>query len=400
MMAIATLILSCIYGEVVAIVAPSKEKAKLTMRYYIQHLADHYLFYEQLDKNTKLERLKQEESKERIILRNGGGIYSLSVDQKNLRKSIEAAMGSGARIVLVDEAGLIRDDTEATIFRMITGKKGDVLYCKVGNPFYSDPPITHFKKDWENPKYKHVFIDYKRGLEEGRLSQESVAVAMEKPLFDILWACEFPDEGAVDSEGFEKLIRWNDVRQVAKINIPKEGYEDFVVGGDIGAGRDENVYTLRHEKKARVVGITKSKDVMVNVREIERIHNEWKVPYENFNIDDIGVGAGVVSRCHELGYNVNGVSSGGKAKEDSVFYNLRAEMGWSVKTWVESGGVLEENPNWVQLSWIKFKRQTGEKKIILQKKEDQVKVNKKSPNHYDSLALTFYKRGKLSLEWM
>lgn len=68
--ALAALVLSCIVGRLVSIIALTNDKAKLIMRYYIEHLGDDPLFYTQLEKNTKLERLKQEESKERIILRN------------------------------------------------------------------------------------------------------------------------------------------------------------------------------------------------------------------------------------------------------------------------------------------------------------------------------------------
>jgi antitoxin component YwqK of YwqJK toxin-antitoxin module len=76
-----------------------------------------------LEKNTKLERLKQEESKERIILRNGGGIYCISAQSSRMKKSIEAAMGEGSDDAIIDEAGLINDESEATIFRMIAGKE-------------------------------------------------------------------------------------------------------------------------------------------------------------------------------------------------------------------------------------------------------------------------------------
>ena len=69
-------------------VAPTSEKAKEIMRYYIQHLGDNRMFFKQLDAKSRLDRLKQEESKLRIVLNNGGGIYTLSVDQRNYSKSI------------------------------------------------------------------------------------------------------------------------------------------------------------------------------------------------------------------------------------------------------------------------------------------------------------------------
>ena len=142
--ALACLIISCIKKEVVAVIAPTSDKAKEIMRYYIEHLGDSIIFENQLEAHTKLDRLKQEESKSRIILRGGGGIYVVGTNERNSQKSIESAMGKGCKNVILDEGCLIRDDTEATIFRMIAGKGEGAFYCKIGNPFYRDKPYSHF----------------------------------------------------------------------------------------------------------------------------------------------------------------------------------------------------------------------------------------------------------------
>ena len=57
--ALACIILTAIEGRLVSVVAPSGEKAKIIMRYYIEHLGDNYQFEKQLEKETHLERLKQ-----------------------------------------------------------------------------------------------------------------------------------------------------------------------------------------------------------------------------------------------------------------------------------------------------------------------------------------------------
>ena len=179
--ALGCIVVSCIQDRVVAVVAPKTEKAKIIMRYYIEHLGDNPIFYTQLEKDTKLERLRMEENKERIILRNGGGIFVISANASNSIKGFEAAMGSGAELVVIDEASLIPDEIEATIFRMIAGKK-DGFYCKIGNPFYRN----HFLKSWNDINYDKVFIDYEQGLNEGRYTREFIDEAKRKPHFDFL----------------------------------------------------------------------------------------------------------------------------------------------------------------------------------------------------------------------
>lgn len=105
--ALAALIISCIEGKLVAIVAPKSDKARIIMRYYIDHLGDCQLFYDRLEKDTQLERLQMEENKERIMLNNGGGIFVISANASNSVKGFESAMGEGAEITILDEAGLI-----------------------------------------------------------------------------------------------------------------------------------------------------------------------------------------------------------------------------------------------------------------------------------------------------
>src|SRR3990167_9019780 len=104
--ALACVIVACIQGEMVAVVASSNDKAKIIMRYFIDHLGDNPLFYTQLDKTSKLEKLRMEENKERIVLRNNGGIYVISSQAGNSQRGIEAAMGQGAKILICDESGL------------------------------------------------------------------------------------------------------------------------------------------------------------------------------------------------------------------------------------------------------------------------------------------------------
>src|SRR6056297_2370870 len=389
--ALAALIISCVEGKVVAIVAPKKEKAKIIMRYYIEHLGDSPLFFKELEQNTKLERLRQEESKERIILRNGGGVYTLSANQRNLKRSVESAMGMGAEIVMLDEAGLITDSTEATIFRMVGGKD-DYFYAKIGNPFYSQPPYTHFKKDWENPEMKKIFINYKQAMKEGRFSKDFIERAKTKPLFDVLYKCEFPKQAQVDRKGYRQLLRAEDISYFKDEEELLKQNGELKLGVDIGAGSDLNVFVLRKGKRAIIESWNQSEDTMANLREIQRILEEYKeLEEESIAIDDIGVGRGVSDRCKELGLDVNGVAVGTKARNPETYYNLKAELYWNAKKWVEGEGKLLKDKGWQQLTWIKYRTHTGERQIQIEPKQQMKKrTNGKSSDYADAFALSFF----------
>lgn len=400
--AIACLILTCVLGLKVAVVAPLTDKARIIMRYYIEHLGDHEIFYSQLEQNTKLDRLRQELSQTRITLRNGGAIYVISTQERNAKKSIESAMGEGAEVVIMDEACLISDRTEATIFRMISGKKNG-RYIKIGNPFYSMPPYTHFKKAWDNPNYLHIFIDYIRGIQEGRYSEEFIEEARGKPLFDILYGSVFPDEDIMDEKGYYPLVVSSDIkmgidRAIFKNIIEKDRDKNegrfshrLMIGCDIGGGGDYNTYIARYGSYGIILGYNQSKDTMVNISEIENIEEEFRdlgFKWENVNIDDIGIGRGVSDRLIEKGYPVNPTSVGDPSILDE-FGNLKAELFWELRKWLKNENTrLDKSDKWGELLWIRYKV-SSDREIRIEPKDSLKARTGKSPDFAEGLMLTF-----------
>jgi len=249
--ALACIVISCIQKEMVAIVAPTNDKARIIMRYYIEHLGDNYLFYSQLEADTKIERLRQEGSKERIILRAGGGIFVVSVQTGNTRRTLEAAMGYGAEIVISDESCLIPDETEATIFRMIAGKK-NAFYGKIGNPFYKTPPYTHFFKSWMDDNYHKIFIDYTIGIAEGRYQEGFINEARTKPHFDVLFECKFPEEEMLEGKWIQ-LLTSREIERAMEDTEDLAMFGEKVFGADpAGTGVNESVIVVRSTNVAEV----------------------------------------------------------------------------------------------------------------------------------------------------
>lgn len=388
--ALALLVMTCIQGRRCVVVAPTAEKAKEIMRYYIEHLGDSPLLYQRLEKDTKLDRLRQEESKERIILNNGGGVFILSVDQRNSKKNFEAAMGKGAEDVIMDEAALIDDTVEATVFRMIAGKGAEATYTKIGNPFNSG----HFKRDWEGTRYLKVYLDYVQALKEGRYTPEFVDEALGKPLSDVLYRCEFPTEDVIDARGYRQLVTAEQIKYgvVVPEGVPK-------LGIDVGGGGDLSTFCVRWTNCALMAATNNSSDTMVNVAEAQRVVTEYGIPWDKVFIDDIGIGRGVSDRLKELGFPVHAVSAGEAARNKQDFFNVKAEMYWDCKKWVEEGGVFSDTEAlsgkktdlFQQLTWIKYKESSNERQIRIEPKEELKRRTGKSPDGAEALMLTFYK---------
>lgn len=368
-------------------VAPKTEKAKIIMRYYIEHLGDNPIFYTQLEKDTKLERLRMEENKERIILKNGGGIFVISANASNSIKGFEAAMGATAEICIIDEACLIPDDIEATIFRMIAGKK-DGFYCKIGNPFYRN----HFLKSWNDANYDKVFIDYEQGLSEGRYTQQFIEEAKKKPHFDVLFACQFPKADSIDAKGYSLLLTEDDLN----IGQP-EPFGEKRLGVDVAeGGGNYNVVVIRYANFAKVLLKYQSSDTMDLAGRVVQLAREYEVQDRNIFIDLIGVGKGLYDRLREQKMSVSEVKGSERAEDDVQFINKRAENYWLLRQWVKQGGTLSDDPNWVQLMDIKYKAQDSSGKLLIQSKDDQRREGIDSPDVADALSLTFARKSILA----
>ncbi len=115
--------------------------------------------------------------------------------------SAKDALGFGAPNVIADESAFIEDPEFALVLRMLAGQK-KIFLMKIGNPYFRN----HLYKSFRDPDYKKIFVDYHRGLAEGRLNPEIVRKAKDEANFDILYECKFPAEDAVDSKRCAILV--------------------------------------------------------------------------------------------------------------------------------------------------------------------------------------------------
>lgn len=376
--ALACIILSCIDGEMVSIPAPSEDKAKIIMRYYLQHLGDHPLFYEQLEKQDKVDRLIMETSRDRLVLKNRGGVFILSVHSKDSQRGFEAAMGEGSRIVIEDESSLIPDAIESTVFRMIAGKK-DAMYVKIGNPFYKN----HFWKSSQDERYLQIYIDYRQGIREGRYDIDFIEEARTKPNFDILFGCKFPDDDAMGADGFLRLMSDQEIKSCQVTPTEHAGFK--VLGVDPAAGGDNSSIVLKSAYGMEVLfnqKLDNTMDLVGVVADLYRKHGGSMVI-----VDKTGIGQGVYDRLKDMGFPIRGVSFAEKPSGEQYF-NMKAELYWRLRTWLLQGGRMFTNRGWDELYNIKYKNKDG--RILIQPKESLLRLGILSPNVVDAAVLSLY----------
>ena len=399
--ALACVYLSCIDGELISIPAPTKEKGNIIMRYYLQHLADHPLFYNKLEKTDKVDRLLMETTKDRLILRNRGGIFVLSVQAGNSQKGFEAAMGEGSKTVIEDESCLIPDIIEATIFRMIAGKK-DAMYVKIGNPFYRN----HFYQSSLDPRYLQIFIDFKQAMRENRYTYDFIEEARTKPNFDILFECKFPAVDKVGADGYIRLLTDLEISNA----YTKDGFHSGfkILGIDPAAGGDNSSIVLKSGNLQEIRFNQKLNSTMDLVSKITEIYYEDKP--DMMAIDNTGIGQGVYDRVKQMDLPIIPVTFG-SSPDGEMFYNRKAELYWKEREWILTGGKLWYDTGWQEIPTIKYKNKEG--KIFMQPKDELIRHGVASPNVFDAAVITMavtpqqikskrvvkYQNGKKFYDW-
>lgn len=108
-------------------------------------------------------------------------------------------------------------------------------------------------------------------------------------------------------------------------------------------------------------------------------------------VDVGGLGAGVVDRLKELGYEqVEGVNAGEKALEDDKYTNRRAEMWGTMRDWLKETPcrIPDSDSLHGDLIGPSYKFDSNSR-LVIEKKEDMKKRGLASPDEADALALTF-----------
>jgi len=298
---------------------------------------------------------------------------------------MESAMGSGAKIRIQDESGLIPDTIEATIFRMIAGKGEDAFYGKIGNPFYRN----HFLQSFRDDKYFKILIDYQQAIKEGRFSQEFIDEARTKPYFDILFECKFPKIDSIDSSGHSTLIGEDFLLARMRESVPLLGELRWAC--DVaGEGSNYSVIVERGKNGAKILYKENNPDTMNFVSIIVQKYNEAKIKPKKIYIDKVGIGKPVYDRLKEfpeVSSIVFGIMAGESPQDDITFFNKRAEMFWRMKEWLAIGEL--EGKDWLDLLNVKYKIQS-DRKVKIKSKDDMLKDGISSPDVADALSFTFY----------
>jgi len=373
------------------IIAGSKEKCGIIMGQVNQHVFDNEVFSSQLDiPGGQVERLRRMRRRDYLTFKRGGQVKILSAENRNKKAIENALLGEGGQDIYIDDSALMSDEQYSMIMRMLGGYPDNFL-LELSNPVRRN----HFHKTMNDKTTYKIWIDHTTALEEGRFTPEYIAemrIKMGSTLFRTMYECKFPDDGAMDAEGYQFLLSEDEVDDAAR-EVSFEKSKDNRLGIDVGRGGNRTVLCLRNGNEAAIVRAEQTASIMATPAYAIEAMQEWDVPASHIAIDDTGLGGGATDRLKEQKYYVTPVVAGAKADKipDSKiqYKNVRAQCYWELKEWIKNGGHFEHNEDLIrQLKLIKYRIDSGGT-IQIQPKEDMDLPSGESPDEADALSLTF-----------
>ena len=386
------------YPEKWALIAPSQAKAKIIMGYMIKHLFENEFMAERfkIKPGESIENVRRERSKNRLTFDIGnnqiGDVFILSAESKIKSEDVgNSLMGFGAPNVVMDEAALISDESDAKAMRMVGGFTdfGTDFVVKVGNPFKRN----HFLLAQRDPAYYKIDIDCKRGIKEKRLTQKFVDEMSEKPFYGVLYQNKFPRADDIDRKGWSQLILEDEIRKaMVKDDEVIEHVGEKRIGNDIArGGANKTVWVLSSMNYKEIVG-TSGQDNLIEIGSQGILYmEEYEVFPQNFFVDAIAVGGGVADSLFSEQKAIVAVNVGVVSLQPGRFTNLRAEAYWAFREWLKKGGRLSNDERWLELSDIKYKPDSRGR-VRIMSKDEMIGQGIDSPDVADAAMLVHTRR--------
>lgn len=203
------------------------------------------------------------------------------------------------------------------------------------------------------------------------------------------YMCDFSQAAENDLFSVELLDKAFD-RKLKEEDIPAD--EPIIGGGDIARYGDDSTVLFRRKGFMAMDNVLKWKNL--NTMEVaDKFINALEGPRDKIDMlfCDVGnMGAGVIDRVQQLGYyNISEVAFQSAAAENKRYENIRAEMYFKLKEWLEKGGALPDVEGLKEeLSKVQYKYSRLGRLMLTPKEEIKDKLGR-SPDTADALALTF-----------
>lgn len=225
------------------------------------------------------------------------------------------------------------------------------------------------------------------GEECGRVSKQYVGdmakkYGAESSIYKIRVKGEFAS--ALDGVIGLDIIEPAKTREVHQFGPIRWGVDVARFGDDLSALCKRHGNTM--PEKVKTWG---GKDTMQTAGLIKLEYDNAKLKPEAICVDVIGLGAGVVDRCKELGLPVIGVNVAESPAVEEQYMRLRDELWFKARAWFHGRDVkiVDDEDLIGELTLPTFKvLSTGKKQV---ESKDEIKKRAASPDRADAFCLTF-----------
>jgi hypothetical protein len=185
----------------------------------------------------------------------------------------------------------------------------------------------------------------------------------------------------------DQFISVNIVEEAMRREKYKDNTAPIIIGVDPARfGSDSTVIAVRQGRDVIAIKRHKGDDTMETVGRVIEAIEEYQPAL--VNIDEGGLGAGVVDRLKEQRYKIKGVNFGNKAKNGMMYGNKRAEMWGDMREWLKSAAIPSDR--YLKSDLISPMMKPDSKgSIFLESKKDMRSRGLASPDAADAIALTF-----------
>jgi len=312
-------------------------------------------------------------------------------------------------LYVFDEAKAIPDETwNAAEGAFATGDCYALAISTPGDRIGRFWDIHRRASGYEDWLTRHVTLA--EAIAAGRISQQWADDRKRQwgessPLYQARVLGEFPTQGDDSLLSLTWIEAAIERGRVDGFVIPIEG--EIVAGQDVARyGSDDSANITRRGSVVTAMQTWHGNDTMETTGRARRIAVDAGA---NLQIDEIGVGAGVVDRLNELNsekdaafVGVTGVNVGNPANDTEKFANLRAEICWGLRERFYAGDITfaPDIPQELldrltgELTTLKYKT-NSRGQIVIESKDDMRKRGLPSPDLADALMLAFAFSGSI-----
>jgi hypothetical protein len=294
-------------------------------------------------------------------------------------------------------AGVHNFDGVMVIFDEASGIDDSIWAVTSG--FFTENTPNRFWLAFSNPRrntgYFYEAFNSKREFWKSKIVDARTVEGTDKAVYEQIIAEYGPDSsqahvevyGQFPNEGDDQFISIGIVDAAMKRQPYKDESAPIVVGVDPARfGADATVIAVRQGRDILKLIRHRGDDTMTVVGHVIDAIEEFKPTL--VNIDEGGLGAGVVDRLKEQRYKIRGVNFGNKAKNPIMYGNKRAEIWGEMRDWLKSASV--PNDRFLKSDLISPKMKPDSRgTIYLESKKDMKARGLASPDAADAIALTF-----------